>query len=192
MIVTMYQDADHLPILTRHYVVLHSNRGGTIRYGHCEPVGYPEFVRLLLTLPVLTALIACKPAPQPVEPAKPDLTKEDWYLQATEQLAAMNHEAESLFQRGGFDKAAAIITNGQALQNKLLAVPRPTLGAMEAASDLDDLYGRMLLHNRRYGWARSLFQKNAARWKNWRPQTPETAHRWQAAVEAMAECDRHL
>jgi hypothetical protein len=149
-------------------------------------------VRLLFTLPVLMALIACTPGPQPVEQAKPDLTREDWYRQTTEQLAAMNHEAESLFERGGFDRAAAIITNGQPLQNRLLAVPRPTLAAMQAASDLDDLYGRMLLRNRRYGWARSFFQKNAARWKSWRPQTPETAHRLQVADSGIAECDRRM
>ena len=149
-------------------------------------------MRPLFTLAILTALIGCTPAPKPVAPAAPDLTREAWYRQTTEQLAAMNREAESLFHHGGFDQAAAIVTNGQPLQNRLLAVPRPTLGAMEAASDLDDLYGRMLLRNRRYGWARSLFQKNAARWKNWKPQTSESESRLQAATAAMAECDRRL
>jgi hypothetical protein len=37
-----------------------------------------------------------------------------------------------------------------------------------------------------------MFQKNAVRWKVWKPQTPETARRWKAAVDAVAECDRHL
>jgi hypothetical protein len=63
---------------------------------------------------------------------------------------------------------------------------------MEAASDLDDLYGRMLLRNRHYGWARSFFQKNAVRWKAWKPQTAETERRRQVAISAVAECDRHL
>jgi hypothetical protein len=156
-------------------------------------LGYPESVRLLLTLSALTALIACSPAPrQPVDQPKPDLTTEEWYLRTTEQLKAMNRDAESLLKHGGFDQAAAIITKEQPLQNRLLAVPRPTLAAMEAASDLDDLYGRMLLRNRHYGWARSVFQKNVVRWKNWKPQTSETVHRLKIAVSAIAECDRNL
>jgi hypothetical protein len=149
-------------------------------------------VRVVLTLSALAALIACAPAPKPVEPAKPDLTTEDWYRQTAEELAGTNREAEKLVSRERFDAAAEIITKGQPLEERLLAVPRPTLAAMEAASDLDDLYGRMLLRNRHYGWARSMFQKNAVRWKVWKPQTPETARRWKAAVSAIAECDRHL
>jgi hypothetical protein len=127
-----------------------------------------------------------------VEQPKPDLTTEDWYRQTVEQLAAMNREAEGLVSRGKFDSAAEIVTKGQPLEDRLLAVPRPTLGAMEAASDLDDLYGRMLLRNQHYGWARSMFQKNAVRWRVWKPQSPETAQRLQVAVKAIAECDRHL
>ena len=117
---------------------------------------------------------------------------EDGYRQTTEQLTAMNHEAENLLKRGRLDRAAAIVTRAQPLQSRLLAVPRPTLAAMGAASDLDDLYGRMLLRNRRYGWARSVFQKNAVRWKYWKPETPETVHRLKVANSAIAECDRHL
>jgi hypothetical protein len=75
---------------------------------------------------------------------------------------------------------------------RLLSVPRPTLEAAEAASDLDQLYGRMLLSNRHYGWARLMFQKNLARWKHWQPQTPETSRRFQQAVSAIAECDKHI
>jgi hypothetical protein len=149
-------------------------------------------VRLFLTLSALTALNACTPAPQPKDEPKPDLTTEDWYRQTTEQLTAMNREAESLLKRGRLDQAAAIVTRAQPLQNRLLAVPRSTLAAMEAASDLDDLYGRMLLRNRHYGWARSVFQKNVVRWKYWKPQTPATVHRLKVADSAIAECDRHL
>jgi hypothetical protein len=75
---------------------------------------------------------------------------------------------------------------------RLLSVQRPTLDAAEAASDLDDLYGRMLLANRHYGWARLQFQKNVARWKHWMPQTKETARRLKQAESAIAECDRRL
>ena len=45
---------------------------------------------------------------------------------------------------------------------------------METVSDLDQLYGQMLLANRNYGWARLVFQKNRARWKTWKPATSET------------------
>ncbi len=63
---------------------------------------------------------------------------------------------------------------------------------MEAASDLDQLYGRMLFAEQNYGWARLQFQKNVARWRNWRPPTPETARRLKLAASAIAECDRQL
>jgi len=63
---------------------------------------------------------------------------------------------------------------------------------MQDASDLDDLYGQMLLSNRNYGWARLFFQKNLARWKNWKPQTPDTAARLKQAQDAIAECDRRM
>ena len=76
--------------------------------------------------------------------------------------------------------------------SRLLSVPRPTLEATEAASDLDDLYGRMLLANRHYGWARLQFQKNLARWRHWQPETSETVRRLEKAKAAIAECDRHL
>ncbi len=63
---------------------------------------------------------------------------------------------------------------------------------MQDASDLDDLYGQMLLSNRNYGWARLFFQKNLARWKTWKPQTPDTAARLKAAQDNIAECDRRI
>lgn len=150
----------------------------------------------LLFFVTAALLAACAPAPRPVEQPKPDLTPdvstEPWYGSAVEQLAAMNHEAEGLLQRGRSDHAAAIITNSQPVLNRLLSVPRPTLEAMEAVSDSDDLYGRMLLANRHYGWARLAFQKNVTRWRAWRPQTPETARRLKLAAAGLAECDRRL
>jgi hypothetical protein len=50
----------------------------------------------------------------------------------------------------------------------------------------------MLLSNRNYGWARLFFQKNQARWRNWTPQTPDTAARLKEAQSAIAECDRRM
>jgi hypothetical protein len=50
----------------------------------------------------------------------------------------------------------------------------------------------MLLANHNYGWARMTFQKNVVRWKNWQPQTPESARRLKLAQAAVAECDRRM
>lgn len=149
-------------------------------------------MRLFFIVAVTFFLISCAAAPPPVEQSKPDLTAEAWYGQATERLQTINREAEHLLKGGRFDQAAALITEGQPLLNRLISVPRVPLAAMEAASDLDDLYGRMLLRNGRYGWARVVFQKNVARWKNWKPEAPETAGRLRRAVAAVAECDRRL
>ena len=76
--------------------------------------------------------------------------------------------------------------------SRLLTVSQPSLEATIAASDLDQLYGRMLLANRHYGWARLQFQKNLARWKHWQPRTADVAARQQQAEDAIAECDRHI
>jgi hypothetical protein len=143
----------------------------------------------MITAAILTG---CGSAHAPLDSSSHDPTEEDWYSQTVEQLAGMNREAETLFQNGKADQAAAIIVNGQPLMSRILSVPRPTLAAMEAASDLDHLYGRMLLANRHYGWARLFFQKNLARWKHREPRTPETARRLKQAESAIAECDRHL
>jgi len=144
-------------------------------------------MRLLVVL-ALAFLASCEQAPAPPR----DATKEPWYRDAVEQLTAMNREADSAFAAGKSDQAAALIEKGQPLVARLLAVPNPTFEAAVAASDQDDLYGRMLLSNRHYGWARLLFQKNLSRWKHWQPQTPETARRLKQAESAIAECDRHI
>jgi hypothetical protein len=144
-------------------------------------------MRLLLIL--AAALFAsCGQTPAPPR----DATKEPWYRGTVEQLTAMNREADSAFAAGKSDQAAALIQKGQPLVARLLAVPNPTLEAAIAASRVDDLYGRMLLSNRHYGWARLLFQKNLSRWKHWQPQTPETARLLKQAESAIAECDRHI
>ena len=146
----------------------------------------------LLAIALAALLTGCATAPAPGTVANPDAASEPWYSATVQQLAGMNRDAEGLLARGKPDDAANLVTKGESLASRLLAVPRPTLAAMEAASDLDDLYGRMLLANRNYGWARLLFQKNEARWKNWRPQTQETARRLNLANAAIAECDRRM
>jgi hypothetical protein len=144
-------------------------------------------MRLLMIL-AAAFLASCEQKPAPPR----DATKEPWYRDAVEQLTAMNREADSAFASGKSDQAAALIEKGQPLVARLLSVPNPTFEAAIAASDQDDLYGRMLLSNRHYGWARLLFQKNLARWKHWQPQTPETTRRLKQAESEIAECDRHI
>jgi hypothetical protein len=136
-------------------------------------------------------LTRCAPAPKPVESAR-DETKELWYAETVEKLAAMNREAESYFEKGKGDDAAALIEKGQPMVKRLLTPPHPTLEAEQAASDLNHLYARMLLSNHHYGWARMLFQQNVARWKHWRPQSPETDRRLKQAQDGIVECDKHL
>jgi hypothetical protein len=139
-------------------------------------------------LALAAALAGCGSAPTPER----DETKQAWYVQTARQLAEMDRQADALFQSGRRDEAAALIEKGQPLQNRLLGVHQPTLEALEAVSDLDDLYGRMLLSNHHYGWARLLFQKNLARWRHWTPQTEETLRRWKQAEAGIADCDKHL
>jgi hypothetical protein len=126
------------------------------------------------------------------EPARKDPTAESWYRQSVEELASLNREAEADFKAGKGDDAAAVIQKAQPVMKKILDVQHPTLEAAIAASDLDDLYGRMLLSNRHYGWAQMMFQKNLSRWKHWDPQTPETERRRKQAEEQIAECTRQM
>jgi len=149
-------------------------------------------VRRILAILFLLTLAGCSPRPAAPQQTKSDPTTESWYPAAIRQLAAFNRDAEALFRSGKYDQAATIITNAQPVENRLLSAPHPTLAALEASSDLDDLYGRMLLRNQQYGWARTFFQKNVTRWKTWKPATPETEQRWKQAVLALAECDRRL
>jgi hypothetical protein len=133
-------------------------------------------------------LTGCASAPPP----SGDAGEPAWYGQTLGQLAELNRSAERFFEDGKSDEAAAAIEKGEPLVSRLLNVPKPSLAAVEAASDLDDLYGRMLLSNRHYAWAITLFEKNRSRWKNWTPQTPETERRLKQAETEIAECDRRM
>ena len=146
----------------------------------------------LLVVAAAALCAGCAPVPAPVETKQADATAEASYGPSVAQLAALNRDAERAFQAGRFDEASALIVKAQPLANRVVAVSHPTLAAVEAASDLDQLYGRMLLMNRNYGWARLEFQKNRARWKTWQPQTSETARRLKLAEDAIAECDRRM
>jgi hypothetical protein len=148
-------------------------------------------VRLLVIVGLIFSA-ACGPAPAPKQPATIDPTEEAWYGETVQKLAGMNRQAQSLWEHGKADEAATLITAAEPWETRIVSVPRPTLPALEAASDRDDLYGRMLLANHNYGWARILFQTNLARWRSWRPPTPETARRQKRTEAAIAECDRRL
>ena len=125
-------------------------------------------------------------------PSTRDPSQEAWYKQSTKQLAAAASRADADFKSGKADDASAIIQQSEPIATRLMSVPKPTLEATEAASDLDDLYGRMLLSNRHWGWARLLFQKNLNRWKHWQPQTDEVVRRYKLAVSEIIECDKHI
>jgi hypothetical protein len=142
-------------------------------------------VRFLVIFTAAGLLVHCSPPRQAVDP-------QDWYEPTVRQLAAIDRDADSAFKSGHPDDAAALIEKGQPLSSRLLGVPHPTMPALEAASDLDDLYGRMLLSNRHYAWARLFFQKNLARWKHWDPPNEESARRLKQAQDRIAECDLHL
>lgn len=146
-------------------------------------------LRFVIVPAIAGFLAACGPAP--VAPTA-DPATDSGYVQTVRQLEAIDREAEKFFQQGKGDDAAALIEKGQPLEKRVLEVPRPAYDAVAAASDLDDLYGRMLLSNHHYGWARLLFQKNLARWKHWVPATAESARRLKQAEDEIAECDRHL
>jgi hypothetical protein len=149
---------------------------------------YAEGVRLLVAWGLTWMLVSCGGG----GPSTRDPAREAWYRQTTDQLAAADRQAEAFYKEGKRDDAAAIIQKAEPLATRLLSVSKPTLEAAEAASDLDDLYGRMLLSNRHYGWARLLFQKNLSRWKHWQPQTEETERRYKLAASEIAECDQHI
>jgi hypothetical protein len=173
-----------------HRLIMFREVAGVSKDNRTKPF-YAQDVRLaLVVIPLFLA--ACASSPAPREPEKADATTENWYGQAVDELVSMNRQAREYFQKRKQDEAAAVIEKGEVLSRRLLSVPHPTLAATQAASDLDQLYGEMLFSNRNYGWARLLFQKNASRWKNWTPQTPETAQRLKESEALIAKCDRRI
>jgi hypothetical protein len=136
-------------------------------------------------------LAGCGPS-TPTAEIKVDPATEGWYGETTARLTKINHDAAFLIQNKRTDDAAALINAGVPMQARLLTAPRPTLEAMEAVADLDDLYGRMLVADGKWGSARMLFQKNVTRWKSWKQKTPETEERLKQANDAIAECDKHM
>lgn len=145
---------------------------------------------------LVVALLLAGCQSQPPAPVKTgaasDPTQEDWYQEETAQLAEMARQANRWFEQGKQDEAAALVMKGQPMIQKLLAVPRPTLAATEAATDIDDLYARMLFSNKNYGWARMMYQKNFSRWRHWKPETPESIARRERARAGLIACDKAM
>lgn len=156
--------------------------------------GYAGRVRILFLAAVWVALCGCGSSPHPAarQAPPPDPTTEDWFLRDAKELADLAAQAVRAERAGKADEAAAAIERAQPIQNRLLAVPRPGLAVLQAASDLDHLYGMALLKKGHHGWARLLFQKNQVRWKTWQPQTEDSERRLREARAAIAECDRRL
>ena len=149
-------------------------------------------MRVALTIAAIGAVVLAS-CGEPSTPAPAhDVTTDAWYVQTLQQLTEMNRTAERDFAGGKPDEASALIEKGEPLASQLLSVPRPNLAAMVAASDVDFLYGRMLLSNRHYEWARLMFQKCLARWKYWKPETPDTLRRMAEASAAIDDCDRGM
>ena len=134
--------------------------------------------------------IGCTPAPQPAP--QPDVTTEAWYGAAVAEMKAGNDEAQRALKGGDRDEASRLILAAEKTGQRLLAPPHPTLQAMEAVSDAEDLHAGMLVASKNYGWARLQFQKNLVRWKYWQPQTESTGRRLKQAQMAIAECDRYI
>jgi hypothetical protein len=155
-----------------------------------------KMTNLNLRFGTVVAILALLPAgcsaPPQAAKARPDPTTEAAYAEVVAQLTALDRQAEDLLQHSRHDEAAAAITKGQPLQARLLAPSQPTLTAMEAVSDLDDLYARMLVWNHREAWATTLYQKNVVRWKGWKPQTADTLRRLHQAQAGLAECSRRM
>ena len=143
----------------------------------------------MLYLVLVLLLSACTSRP-PADP--PDPTQTPIYSEATRELGVLAQQATQAFAKGNADEAAAKIEEAKPLMTRVLSVPHPTLAATEAAADLDDLYARMLLANRHYGWARLMFQKNVARWKHWQPVTADSQRRLKESQAGIAQCDLHI
>ena len=143
-----------------------------------------------VALAVGLSLVAC--APPPPKPAPKAGEKPEGYDAAVRRLADMVNVGNQFFANGRPDDASRVISDGLLMQNQILSVPQLDLAGTVAVSDLDDLYGRMLLASRHYGDARLLFQKNLARWRMWKPQNEESAKQLKHAQDQIAECDKHI
>lgn len=140
---------------------------------------------------VLAAIgLSCAPPPPPAP--KPDPTREAAYGEAVEKLRELNRNALAALGKGARDDAGRYVQEGEPASKLLLSAPEPTLAAMEAVSDRDQIYAGMLMANRHWSFARQLLVKNQLRWKYWKPRTQYTEQRQREAERGIAECDKRL
>lgn len=139
---------------------------------------------------ILILLASCG-APPPAPKAEADPAAGPAYMRAIEELAGLNRSAATHLAKGNRAEAGALIERGEPFSRQLLAIPRPSLAALEAVSDRDQMYAEMLMANRHWTHARQMLLKNVHRWRNWKPETPDTIRRREAAEKGIAECDRH-
>ena len=144
-------------------------------------------MRVLGIAILLAILSGCGGEPPPA-PASQDETKEPWYAETVARVTDATKRATDAFEHGKPDDASSLILQAEPQASQLLAVLQPTLEATIAAADLDALYGRMLFSNGHYEWAQFLYQKNVARWKYWKPQTPDSERRQKEAEAQVEEC----
>jgi len=145
-------------------------------------------VRLLGIAVFLAILSGCCGGEPPAAAPPPDETKEPWYSETVARVTDATKQATDAFEHGKPDDASSLILQAEPQANQLLTVLHPTLEATIAAADLDALYARMLFSNRHYEWAQFLYQKNVARWKYWKPQTPDSERRLAEAEAQVQEC----
>jgi hypothetical protein len=145
-------------------------------------------VRILGVTILLAILSGCGGgAPPPAAPPT-DETKEPWYAETVARVTDATKRAADAFEHGKPDDASSLILQAEPQANQLLTVLHPTLEATIAAADLDALYARMLFSNNHFEWAQFLYQKNVARWKYWKPQTPDTDRRLKEAQAQVEKC----
>jgi hypothetical protein len=149
-------------------------------------------MRRISALPLALLFAGCGPPPPRPAAEQTDPTATAAYSDAVAKLQQLNKEARAYLNEGKRTEAGRRVEDGARLVAKLLDPSRPTLAAVEAVSDRDQIYGEMLLHNGHVGHARQLFANNLARWRSWRPATDETEARRKQAERMIAECDRRL
>ena len=145
-------------------------------------------MRILGIALLLAFLSGCGGGEPPAPAPPPDETAEPWYAQTVDRVTDATKRATDAFEHGKPDDASSLILQAEPQASQLLAVLHPTLEATIAAADLDALYARMLFANRHYEWAQFLYQKNVARWKYWKPPTPDTERRQKEAEAQVEEC----
>jgi hypothetical protein len=137
---------------------------------------------------LLAILSGCGAEPPAAAPPQQDETTLPWYTETVARVTAATKQATDAFEHGKPDDASSLILQAEPQVSQLLAVLHPTLEATIAAADLDALYARMLFSSRHYEWAQFLYQKNVARWKYWKPLTPDTERRMKEAQAQVEAC----